>query len=89
MQRCTGMATVINNELQTQCGGTEQSWMENVFCYQLICANTKDTILAYENAIQTARSCQELNDPASRQWRDHHGAAPDSHPSGCDCGLEC
>eukprot|EP00971_Amphidinium_carterae_P298204 5925519-Amphidinium_carterae.1 len=56
MQRCTGMATVINNELQTQCGGADQSWMENVFQYQLICANTKDTILAYDNAIQTARN---------------------------------
>eukprot|EP00971_Amphidinium_carterae_P034482 678774-Amphidinium_carterae.1 len=51
-----GMSTVINNELQTQCGGVEQSWMENVFQYQLICANTADTISAYENATATARN---------------------------------
>eukprot|EP00971_Amphidinium_carterae_P066560 1318005-Amphidinium_carterae.1 len=57
MQRCTGMATVINNELQTQCaGGAENSWMGNIFQYQLICANNKDTSLAYDNAVQTARN---------------------------------
>eukprot|EP00971_Amphidinium_carterae_P339202 6476853-Amphidinium_carterae.1 len=50
------MATVINNELQTQRGGADQSWMENIFQYQLICANAKETILAYDNAVQTARN---------------------------------
>eukprot|EP00971_Amphidinium_carterae_P114377 2266227-Amphidinium_carterae.1 len=30
--------------------------MENVFQYQLICANTVDTITAYENATLTARN---------------------------------
>eukprot|EP00971_Amphidinium_carterae_P063905 1264929-Amphidinium_carterae.1 len=29
--------------------------MENVFAYQVIVANTKDTIDAYDNAIHTAR----------------------------------
>eukprot|EP00971_Amphidinium_carterae_P261373 5185105-Amphidinium_carterae.1 len=50
------MSTVINNELQTQCGGVEQSWMGDVFCYQLICAKTVETITAYENATVTARN---------------------------------
>eukprot|EP00971_Amphidinium_carterae_P303278 6026269-Amphidinium_carterae.1 len=50
------MSTVINNELQTQCGGVDQSWMKDVFCYQLICANTVETISSYENAITTARN---------------------------------
>eukprot|EP00971_Amphidinium_carterae_P057419 1135272-Amphidinium_carterae.1 len=52
----SGMTTVINDELQTQCGGTDLSWMGHVFQYQLICANTKDSILAYDNAVQTARN---------------------------------
>eukprot|EP00971_Amphidinium_carterae_P321052 6381872-Amphidinium_carterae.1 len=56
------MATVINDELQTQCGGSDQSWMGHVFQYQLICANSKDTIDKYDNAVTTAR-----NDMRSRR----------------------
>eukprot|EP00971_Amphidinium_carterae_P202569 4019496-Amphidinium_carterae.1 len=55
-QVLSSMATVVNNELQTQCGGSDKSWMGHVFQYQLICANSKDMINKYDNAIQTARN---------------------------------
>eukprot|EP00971_Amphidinium_carterae_P056407 1114152-Amphidinium_carterae.1 len=46
------MRTVVNDELQTQCGGPERSWMGGVFQYQLICANTKDLIEKYGEAVK-------------------------------------
>eukprot|EP00971_Amphidinium_carterae_P144636 2866145-Amphidinium_carterae.2 len=51
-QVLSSMASVVNDELQTQCGGTDKSWMGHVFQYQLICANAKDIIEKYDAAIR-------------------------------------
>eukprot|EP00971_Amphidinium_carterae_P285417 5666491-Amphidinium_carterae.1 len=55
-QVLSSMTNVVNNELQTQCGGSDTSWMGQVFQYQIICANSKDTIDKYDNAVRTARN---------------------------------
>eukprot|EP00971_Amphidinium_carterae_P210249 4171438-Amphidinium_carterae.1 len=50
------MRSVVDDELQKQCGGVDQCWMGNVFQYQLICANPKDIIEKYDAAISDTMS---------------------------------
>eukprot|EP00971_Amphidinium_carterae_P020478 403210-Amphidinium_carterae.1 len=66
LQRCASLAdsslhqvlramrTTIDEELQRQCGRIDECWMGDVFQYQMICANTKDVMEKYDQAVRAA-----------------------------------